>query len=174
MNSAWLLEMSSKRAYISRCELYRYNLSRVWDRSKPQFLYIGINPSTADATFDDQTVKKWAGFTAANGGGGFTAVNVFAYRSTDVSKLAEVENPVGVRNHIMVEKYIKDAHTVIPCWGRLDKVPRELRHNFTAVNRLIFENKSKPLCFGYNADGTPKHPQMLGYKTPLIPYEAIY
>ncbi|HDR2355042.1 TPA: DUF1643 domain-containing protein [Enterobacter roggenkampii] len=38
-----------KDAIFSPCGKYRYSLSRVWDDSKPYTLFIGLNPSYADA-----------------------------------------------------------------------------------------------------------------------------
>ena len=53
--------------------------------------FFGVNPSTADASSDDSTVRKWRGFTQRWGGSRFIVGNVFAYRSTDVRQLAAVE-----------------------------------------------------------------------------------
>ena len=37
-----------KGAKISDCNKYRYSLWRIWDKEKPIFTFIGLNPSTAD------------------------------------------------------------------------------------------------------------------------------
>jgi len=48
-------------ATFSECGRYRYKLCRIWDDSLPQVTFIGLNPSTADASIDDQTVKRCTG-----------------------------------------------------------------------------------------------------------------
>lgn len=56
-----------KTAWISSCQRYRYALSRTWDESKGYVLFIGQNPSTADAEVDDPTIKKCMKFARAWG-----------------------------------------------------------------------------------------------------------
>ena len=77
-------------AVISNCGMYRYRLDRTVSDSGPVFAFFGVNPSTADASSDDSTVRKWRGFTQRWGGSRFIVGNVFAYRSTDVRQLATV------------------------------------------------------------------------------------
>ncbi len=45
-------------AVLSPCSLYRYRLERDVQLAGQVFAYFGINPSTADATLDDATVRK--------------------------------------------------------------------------------------------------------------------
>ena len=45
-------------AVISDCGLYRYKLSRHWEQGLQRLVFIGLNPSTADAIEDDPTVRK--------------------------------------------------------------------------------------------------------------------
>lgn len=47
-----------KDAKISECGKYRYSLWRVWDKTKPTFTSIGLNPSTADHIEDDPTITR--------------------------------------------------------------------------------------------------------------------
>ena len=47
-----------KDAFLSEDRMYRYGLSRVWDKSRPYVLYIGLNPSTADENKDDPTIRR--------------------------------------------------------------------------------------------------------------------
>lgn len=165
-----------KTAHISLCEKYRYDLSRIWDQEHNGLLYayIGVNPSTANASIDDATVRKWIGFTQRNDGRGFIVGNVFAYRSTDVKQLANENDPVGVQNNWYLNQIMEQADIIVPCWGSINKVPKELQYRFDEVHRLIDTHKCKGkpvLCFGTTKNGSPKHPLMLGYNTPLIEYD---
>ena len=55
--------------------------------------YFGVNPSTASEFKDDQTLRKWIGFTQRNNGSRFIVGNVFACRTKDVSLLKSVKAP---------------------------------------------------------------------------------
>ena len=48
-------------AIISPCGLYRYRLERTVAMEGPVYAFFGINPSTADASVDDATVRNRAG-----------------------------------------------------------------------------------------------------------------
>ena len=55
-----------RKAVISDCSRYRYQLRRIWDKEKDKVLFIMLNPSTADSDSDDLTTircvnyaKKW-------------------------------------------------------------------------------------------------------------------
>ena len=85
----------SKSAIISHCGKYRYRLDRMVSDSGPVYAFFGVNPSTADASVDDATVRKWRGFVQRWGGSRFIVGNVFAYRATDVNELATAVDPFG-------------------------------------------------------------------------------
>lgn len=74
-------------AILSDCGKYRFQLWRIWDASKPLVLWIMHNPSTADASNDDPTIRRIIGFTKAWGYGGLYVGNLFPYRATDPKEL---------------------------------------------------------------------------------------
>lgn len=157
-------------AVISDCGQYRYRLER--ECSMPfegsmVFAYFGINPSTADATLDDATVRKWKGFTVRNGGHRFIVGNVFAFRATDVGALYHAADAVGPENLRHLKQIIADADVLVPCWGSSDKVFKSMRGRLKTL-LYILQSSGKPVMhFGLTASGDPKHPLMLGYDTPL-------
>ena len=164
-------------AIISECGLYRYRLDRDCGlpfKGSKVFAYFGINPSTADAALDDPTVRKWRGFTQRSGGKHFIVGNVFSYRATDVKDLDRAN-----RNHIdllgpdhvkNISDIIADADVLVPCWGRLSKVDHNLRPCFGILEGMLQRSGKPMMTFGRNSDGSPKHPLMLGYDTPLAPW----
>lgn len=157
-------------AIISPCGLYRYRLERDVAMEGKVFAYFGINPSTADATVDDATVRKWIGFTKANGGRRFIVGNVFAYRSKDVRALADIEDPFGDDIGEHVTDIIQDADILVPCWGNTSKVPPKLQFAFDVLLDALLSSGKPVMCFGQTKRGDPKHPLMLGYSTPLVPW----
>lgn len=155
-------------AIISPCGKYRYRLDRRVGASGPTYAFFGVNPSTADASIDDATVRKWIGFTKRWGGSRFIVGNVFAYRSTDVKALATVEDAFGEDIGDHTSDIISEADILVPCWGNTDKVPPSLRFAFDVLMDALLSSGKPVKCFGATASGDPKHPLMLGYATPLI------
>jgi hypothetical protein len=47
-----------KEAEFSACRKNRYALWRVWNEADPLVMFIGLNPSVADETADDPTIRR--------------------------------------------------------------------------------------------------------------------
>ncbi|GAA5182710.1 DUF1643 domain-containing protein [Acinetobacter kookii] len=156
-------------AIFSECGEHRFRLEREIQEKGKVFAYFGINPSLATSDFDDQTVKKWKGFSLRNEGSKFIVGNVFSYITPNVFELAQIQNPVTSLNEQHIEQIIKEADILIPCWGSRDKIPSSL-HFYLDQLLLKLKQSNKPvLCFGLTASGDPKHVLTLSYKTPLVP-----
>lgn len=157
-------------AVISECGQYRYRLDRVVDPmfQKRSVMFIGVNPSTADATQDDATIRKMAGFTRLWGYSSFIVGNVFAYRSTDVRQLPDsVIDAVGPENMAHLRAMMKECHLIVPCWGNTGKVNKMIRGQF-GVMRAFLQFAEQPVSyFGVTLSGDPLHPLMLAYSTKL-------
>mgnify|MGYP000558692584 CR=1 FL=1 len=160
-----------RQAILSECGKYRYRLDRsiMSPIGYKIFGYFGINPSTADAEIDDATVRKWRGFTSRNGGCRFVVGNVFAYRATDVRQLKIAEIDV-IENRQFLSEIIDECDVLVPCWGNEDKAPKTLRFELIELKSRLARCGKPVLCFGRTQNGSPKHPLMLGYSTPLVPY----
>ncbi|NPT59683.1 DUF1643 domain-containing protein [Paraburkholderia elongata] len=158
----------SSSAVFSTCGTYRYRLEREVAMDGPTFAYFGVNPSTADATINDATVRKWIGFTKVNGGRRLIVGNVFAYRSTDVKGLRLAADPYGPDNPMHLKSIIDDADILVPCWGDRKKLDRRLQSNFDWIKARFLLSGKPVMTFGFTSSGDPKHPLMLGYNTPLI------
>lgn len=160
-------------AIISECGKYRYRLDRECSlpfSGSKVFAYFGINPSTADATIDDATVRKWRGFTARNGGHSFIVGNLFAFRSTDTSHLKYQNDPFGPQWLEYLNGIIADADILVPCWGRLNKMPKYLQGAPDQILGALLRSGKPVMHFGTTKCGQPKHPLMLGYDTLLKPW----
>ncbi|WP_434663549.1 DUF1643 domain-containing protein [Paraburkholderia sp. A3BS-1L] len=163
-------------AIISQCGQYRYRLDREVPRDRPVngslvFAYFGVNPSTANASIDDATVRKWRGFGKRWGATRFIVGNAFAYRATDVRALSTVQ-AVGPENDRYLAEIIAEADILVPCWGDRGKVPAHLRNRFDAVLAALSASGKPVVTFGLTKGGDPKHPLMLSYETQLIPWRA--
>lgn len=132
------------------------------------FVFIGINPSTADASINDATVRKWISFSKRWGASRFIVGNIFAYRATDVNELKYAEDPIGIDNPKHIASICQEADIIIPCWGNSSKVPKNLQYCISWMENTIREQGKPIKCFGVTGSGDPKHPLMLGYNTQLI------
>lgn len=161
-------------AVFSDCGEHRLLLRREWAKRGLLYTFVGVNPSTASAEEEDQTTKKWRGFVERWGGRGYLAVNVFSLIATDVRQLADVWE--GDLRHELwgtyVDQALEEADVVVFCWGRRGKVPKGVRNKLDEFEGYYSILSLKPvMCFGQTADGSPKHPMMLGYDTELQLYE---
>lgn len=155
-------------AVISPCGKYRYRLERKLADAGPVYAFFGINPSTADACIDDATVRKWTGFCRRWGASRFIVGNAFAYRSTDVTTLAAVDDPFGPDIGDHITDILNEADILVPCWGNVSKVPLRLQGAFDILMDALTSSGKPVRCFGFTKAGDPKHPLMLGYGTPLV------
>ena len=155
-------------AVISECGKYRYRLDRAVSDSGPVYAFFGVNPSTADASLDDATVRKWRGFVQRWGGSRFIVGNVFAYRATDVNELATCEDAFGEHIGDHITDIITEADILVPCWGNTSKVPPRLQFGFDAMMDALLSSHKPVKCFGLTASGDPKHPLFLDYSTQLV------
>jgi len=158
-------------AVISDCGRYRYRLERQFGNG-PTMLFVMVNPSTADAEKDDQTIRKCIGFAKRAGYGRIIVGNKFAFRATDVNKLREAADPIGPDNDDHLDALMSQADRVVVAWGQLSKLPEVLRHRWKDIVRLADSRGRPSFAFGTNADKHPKHPQMTGYDVPLMPWDA--
>lgn len=157
-------------AVISPCGTYRYRLERHGLSGAGAVAWIMVNPSTADATADDATIRKVIGFTERLGGGWAVVGNKFAYRATDVRELRGARDPRGPDNDAHLADIMRAAPLVIAAWGPLSKLPPHLRERWHKVVRIAEEVGASLMCLGTAGDGHPRHPLMLAYDTPLIPW----
>lgn len=106
-----------RSAVFSDCRLYRYALSRIWNDSVPSAMFIGHNPSTADETQDDPTVRRCINYAHAWGYGGLIMTNIFAFRATDPKVMKAESDPVGAANDAWLRVLANTAGVVVAAWG---------------------------------------------------------
>lgn len=149
-------------ATLSTCHRYRYTLSREWDENLPRVLWIMLNPSTADAWVDDPTIRRVRGFTERLGCGGFTVVNLFAYRATDPSDLRIISDPIGPENDAHIADQASRAaisgSKVIAAWGNLSR-PGKNRAMDLLKGSLM--NATLHHLGELTKEGQPRHPLYL-------------
>lgn len=156
-----LFGMTESGAEFSPCGKYRYALWRIWDDSKPKVMFIGLNPSTADATQDDPTIRRVKAFARDWGFGGVYMLNLFAYRSTDPKALLTCEFPIGSRNdHFLGEIAAKCDYNIVFAWGSHPLV--KYRGEYVA------DRFARAICLKKTKGGHPSHPLYIPSNTQPI------
>lgn len=154
-------------AVFDRGRAYRYLLVRQWG-SGPVALVVMLNPSTATATEDDQTIRRCLYFARRAGCGALVVVNLFALRSTDPRLLLTHPDPVGDLND-QVLAAAAALHADMPvglalaAWG----ASAPLSGRDQAVMQVLTGAGLDVLCLGATGDGFPRHPSRLGNDTEL-------
>lgn len=154
--------MTESSAVLSDDGLYRYRLTRRWGDG-PDAAFIMLNPSTADATQDDPTIRRCIGFAKREGCGSLTVVNLFAYRATDPKALLDAEDPRGPENQGYIERAIGEASIAVAAWGSF------LWQNRRRLYPTPFVLDSDLLlCLGTTKTGEPRHPLYVKADQPLV------
>jgi hypothetical protein len=162
-------------AVISPCGTYRYTLGRHIPGDslihKP-CLFVMLNPSKADATKDDPTIRRCIGFAKREGCTQLTVVNLFAYPATDPVDLDMaymLETDVyGPENNHHIDRELRRhnagrGHLIIAAWGGH---PMAMRARATRAKL----RDAGAMCLGMTRGGEPRHPVRLWYDTPLVPW----
>jgi len=156
-----LLRDNRKDAVISDCGLYRYRLTRTWDDSKPTVAVIMLNPSTADATEDDPTIRRVLDYAKQWGYGTLAVGNLFALRTSDPNNIYKHESPVGPKNDEYLQKIVDEAEMVVVAWGtggsiqcREQKVADLLDVDFYALDTTKDGHPNHPLYQPKDAEPT--------------------
>lgn len=157
-------------AVISKCGTYRYHLWRIWDDLLPTMVFILLNPSTADASEDDPTIRRCIGFAKREGCGGISVRNVFALRATDPDELAKHPDPFGPDNeeHLLAARNCSLMTVLVLGWGG-KLANKRLRHFYKQAEVICMVQS--PNCFGVTKDGDPRHPLYLRGDAPMVPWK---
>lgn len=145
-------------ATIDATGRFRYVLRRSWAGGAGSVLWIMLNPSTADATRDDPTIRRCTGFSKAWGYQKLVVVNLFALRATDPRALRlpepytqdDVLSVVGPRNDEHIWAEAARATLAVAAWGNrgvLYDRGEEIRERIELLYHL-----------GITKLGQPRHP----------------
>ncbi|TAL82053.1 MAG: DUF1643 domain-containing protein [Candidimonas sp.] len=156
-------------AIISTCGTYRYQLTRAPLRPHPErstALFVMLNPSAADATLDDPTIRRCRKFADTWGCAGITVANLYALRATNPETLWTHPDPIGPDNDMYLSSLAREYDDVVFAWGANAKLERvaAVHSIFAALNRNIW-------CLGITKSGAPRHPLYVRGDQPLIKWK---
>lgn len=151
--------VSERDAILSPCRLYRFALWRRWDLEGDTAMFIGLNPSMADESQDDPTIRRCVAFAKAWGYAGLCMTNLFAYRATDPGDMIDSARAgidiIGKDNDHWLRHCAERAGVVVAGWGAQAAwaMPGRVAAVRSMMPRLHYLRLTK--------DGHPGHPLYL-------------
>ncbi len=149
--------------------LYRYALWRALTEPGVEparwLAVIMLNPSTADHTTDDPTMRSVRRLATANGYDGVLVANLFALRTPSPQALKQHEQPVGPLNDAWIDAVAARGSAVVAAWGA--------NGVFRGRGKEVAERLAQRhdlLCFRETSGGSPEHPLYL----PTSVQPAVY
>jgi hypothetical protein len=148
-------------AKFSECRKYRYELWRIWDDTKPVVMFIGLNPSTANESKDDPTIRRVKEMARVWGYGGVYMMNLFAWVTPYPEELHASPDPIGKNDWYLVQRaYLVDK--IIFAWGNFKEAE--------ARGKQIAQMFPNGFALHINKNGSPKHPLYVKSNIVPLPY----
>lgn len=147
-------------ASFSECRKYRYALWRIWDKTKPLVMFIGLNPSKADENKPDPTIRRVRKLAMNFGFGGFYMCNCFAYVSTNPDDLKDFSN--NMENDSWLYNISKTCSTIVFAWGNFDVVKQQGR------DKELIKMFPYAKALKLTKNGSPWHPLLVPKDVELI------
>lgn len=147
------------RTIISKDGKYRYQLGRTWpERSSARsIMWVMLNPSSADASQDDATIRRCTYFSQGWGFSTMLVGNLYAFRAPLRSTLWNHQRNngdiVGPQNDFYLASMADKAEVIVFAWG--GDVGAERAHK---VMQLLLPWKKKWRHLGLTAEMWPRHP----------------
>ena len=137
---------------------YRYLLWRRWSTSRRICNFVMLNPSTADETENDPTIRRCMAFAKSWGYGVLVVTNLFAHRATEPKDMLAASDPVGPENGSIVDEVMDYAtHNdglIVAAWGN-----KGSHMDQAEWFKGRAEMMDAPVrCFEISKKGQPKHP----------------
>jgi len=139
-------------ATLSAYRTYRYSLTREWG-SGFAVLFVGLNPSTADETLDDPTIRRWVSFAREWGYARLHMANLFAFRATDPRDMKNATDPVGPENDKQLLTLANDSILTVAAWG--------VHGTFGGRHKAVRQMLPRLHYLRLTKDGHPGHPLYL-------------
>lgn len=143
-----------------QAELKTFMLHVLTGQQPAYVMFIGLNPSTADETADDPTIRRCRWFARSWGYGAMCMTNLFALRATDPKSMMAEADPIGPDNRMTLLTIAARAALIVACWGVHGA---HLCRDISVLAML--EPYVQLHHLGLTLDGHPKHPLYLSRLT---------
>ena len=147
--------------------LHRIWLDRLTGISGPRLGWVMCNPSTADATHNDPTIRKVIGFTLRALYGCAVVGNLYTFRSTDPAGLdAAAPNANHAEANEALRWLAGNSDAIVLAWGSGSRVHDHKAYQARAndVTEMLRDAGAKTLlALGETSFGFPRHPLFVPY-----------
>jgi hypothetical protein len=115
--------------------------------------FVMLNPSIANETRDDHTLRRCVSFSKSFGFDAFEVVNLFALIEPLAAKLRLHASPIGPENDEWIVKATRSARErIVVAWGGDGE-------HFKLRARHVLDLIRRPVnCLGTTKRGEPRHP----------------
>ena len=144
----------------------RYRLWRLTGLRGQVVLFVMLNPSDADETEDDPTLRRCIGFAERWRCSRIEVVNAFTAVTSAPSELKRLVTTADSEDDEYLRRGLSACDFVVAAWGR----------NGTYLGRdkqvrgLLRESGKPVYCFGVTKNGQPEHPLYIPYARALVPF----
>lgn len=166
---------------------HRYALWRVWDVALPATVWIMLNPSTANGSKSDATIRKCIGFAKRWGCGAIYVANLFSLVSKDPKVLKLLKST----DHLSKFKENLEAIESVCQWADVVQHLGDIKppgiaiaawsshgEKFNLASNVNVRARLRAMgvglhVLGLNKDRSPKHPLYVPYDMPLVSWDFI-
>jgi hypothetical protein len=143
-----------RTAIFDRTGQYRYQLGRRWQAKGKSVAFVMLNPSRADASCDDPTLRSCLQFAQRWQYAALSVVNLFGYRTPHPKALKQASDPVGAENDRYLLEAVAKADQVVLAWGNWGSLAGRDR----TILSLLTPYQTKLTYLQLNRSGQPRHP----------------
>ena len=172
-------------AILSDDSMRRYLLWRAWGNPHTAdakwVLWVMLNPSVADGTYNDPTLSKVIEFSLRAGFDGLEVVNLISQRSPKPGVVRAEDEPDDADKIIALA--FARCSRIVAAWGTLSGLSKPARK--IALERIAFIRGLERVtertqhfagrkleCLSVTKNGQPGHPLFLPYSATLSPWVA--
>lgn len=174
-------DISASDAGFSRDGLYRWWLKRVFSPGDRTIVFVGLNPSRADAANDDPTLRRLMGFARQWGYHKLVVLNLFGWISPSPAVLLRARDPIGACNDAVLDHWLATwaATPTVDLWcgwgvngGRFQRSGQVLQRlqQHLPQRRCCAPGSPEPLMLGLTASGHPRHPLYVPKQATAVPF----
>ena len=154
-------------AVMSPCERYRTRLERRWGKGDA-ILFVGLNPSVADATHSDPTCAREEAFAKRWGFDAYLKGNVMDWRATHPKDIPQDPKIACSGDNLSaLENMAKEAKIIVMACGVIKPAFISI---FDNILDILVSTKKPIICLKKTKDGWPGHPLYIAKTQTPQPY----
>ena len=153
---------------------HRFTLERTELGGEKRVAFVMLNPSTANDTTNDPTLRRCIGFAKREGAKSLRVGNLFADRATKPSALLDLYDDASRptdAEFASLDWALEGADLVIAGWGaHTGKLGRLVHERVDAILEGLLRRTDVLHCLGFTKAHEPRHPLYLPASAPLAPW----